>query len=157
MYALTHTHTHWRFGSQADCSEATVLPEAVTHLLPRRVCHHSSDPISLEGEQHDSSSRGPHGSPSENQWRAAEWLTGGPNGFRWYAGKRKNTQLEATSWMVTGWFNPCIYYLFANIAFVVFVHYDGRASQWVRELTNMLIVMMRCRKLKLKSFSVNLC
>ena len=94
MHWHTHTHTHWRFGSQADCSEATVLPEAVTHLLPRRVCHHSSDPISLEGEQHDSSSRGPHGSPSENQWRAAEWLTGGPNGFRWYAGKKKTRSLK---------------------------------------------------------------
>lgn len=60
---------------------------------------------------------------------------------------------KTTSWMVTGRFNPHIYYLFANTVFVVFVHYDSRASQWVGALTTMLAVMMPCRKLKLKSFS----
>lgn len=43
------------------------VSEPVTHLFPRRVCHHSSDPITLEAEQNDSPSRSQQNPPSENR------------------------------------------------------------------------------------------
>lgn len=60
---------------QADCQQR-LWHQSLTHLFPPSF-YYLSDLISGEAERHDGLSRRPHVPPSDNQWWAAERLTGG--------------------------------------------------------------------------------